>query len=351
MYISKNKLKDRQGERLFVKKTKKDISIYGYIPKKIVYDQENKSNAYNYYVDVLDLPNLGLTIDPIMGNGVEVVHKTKPSNKIIGIFANGIKSQKSPEAANRWSGALKKVKNDIKIKVKSKFMINKLTTETKQKLMEDRFCSGSKSLRNFARDSKQKTTDEYMVKDSFARFNCSKTTRLTNDVSGVTSRSFFNSRLNTLKSAKKDEVNFYDIDLSTAKKTKNADSGIFDSGIFSRNNQSQSQNIKHKVRFARGEKAKDRIKGYSVRSSNSSHISASRRKQKDWRSSSTIVHDAVKRARMRIRGRGGLKKSKSERKKAPEKLSDFLTYTKLDAECKYHAAFFTLIWSIFNDIL
>lgn len=332
MYISKNNLKDRQGERLFTQDEKKEVSIYGYIPKKIVYDEEIKSNNYNYYVEVLDLPNLGLTIDPIMGNGVETVHKKRKENNIVKLIAKGIQDKKSPASVKKWSSVVGKIKSSIKIKVKPKFKINQVKTEVKENYGGSEFGSGSKSMRSLT--AREKNKGNYMVRDTFAKFNYSKTTRLTNDVSGVTSGSFFNSRFQTLGSGKKgeEEPNYYDIDLSSSKKGKTANFKIFgESSIFSKNN--QSQNLKNKVRFARGESANDRIKGYSVRSSNSILGSSSRRKSKNWRSSSTVVRNAVKRAQMRIRGRGGLKKPKTQKKKAPEKLADFLTYTKLDEEC------------------
>lgn len=102
-YIARNKVKDRQGERLFPDTITKEISIYGYIPKKVAYEEDEKYEKMNFLEDVLDLPNLGIKIDPIMGNGVEVVYEKKREEKKKNFLDILKEKQKKDEVKSSWS--------------------------------------------------------------------------------------------------------------------------------------------------------------------------------------------------------------------------------------------------------
>lgn len=302
---------------------KHEIKRFGYIPIKYIEEESEKMNRLNYFEEVLDLPNLGIKLDLITGNGVEIAYRKKSQSKEKKILTK-LKRKNSGDSNSKWN----KISNAFKPK-KNKFMesvrqlklkkINE-TTEKGNKDHQKGSNKGNDSLPNF----KFKNKKSFLIKDDFSSpyqqdFNESKTTRNTSKMYS----SYINSRLNTYSSTARSKIDRN----SSEKKYQNLTSR---SGKPSFLNNSVSQsNLFLRTDFNRkpGSKIIERVRGYSVRSGSQT----SRRNSKKEFS----VGTAVKRAKMRVYGKRRKNwEKKRDRKKKPEKLADFLRYTKLDEECK-----------------
>lgn len=299
-YVAKKKLKDRPGEVLFPEDDYRKKEIYGFIPKKIVKEKEEFKDFM-----LEELANLGVKIDPILGNGLEVEYEVEgdeENKEDIGETLKRNFSEKGSEfILNRFKSVYGSGRGSVRYE-------NGENTEKEVQINENNYLrqDNLKKKNKIFEKLNGNNESSYLLKDDFFTSkikNESKSTRLATSYTNF-STSYLNksSRLNTYSSAKSKKSNLltqnYDIKIEEFQPKK----------WTQRNNSatSRSFNLRKVVKNNKMKILSKSLGKFSIRNFKKKKRKCDRKYSKTCRNP----------------------------KRPPEKLADFLTYTKYDEECK-----------------